>query len=269
MVTDTTIASRRHPIIARLRAAARRESADVLLDGAHLLAEALRSGTRLDAVAVTTRAATRADVRPLLDQAAGRGIPVHVIADALADAASPARTPTGVTALALVDMAELDTLLCAPLPLLVVLAGVQDPGNVGSIIRSAEAAGGTGLIVLEGTADPLGWKALRGSMGSALRVPLHRSHDDDALFGALRAHGIQVLAADASGALAAAPDVTLPTAVVLGAEGAGLSAAMLRCADATVTIPLAPPVESLNVAVAASLLLFECRRRRGRGAVWE
>lgn len=247
----------------------------MLLDGSHLLAEALRSDAHggagrsaLLTVVVTHTALAKPEIERLCDAAAADGVPVQIVPDALADAISPARTPTGVVALADVRLVDLDEVTAGSLPLVVVLAGVQDPGNVGTIVRTAEAAGASGVVLLEGTADPFGWKALRGSMGSALRVPVHRAADTTGVLAALRARGLQLVAADstADGARAL-PDLLRPSALVVGAEGQGLPDAVSVEADAVVRIPLSAPVESLNVAVATALLLFEVRRRRGGAGV--
>ena len=272
MTFDAKITSRRHPLVQRLRAAARRDGDEVLLDGPHLLAEALRSQaatgagrSTLLAVVVTHRVIDTPELEALCDEAARQGVPVQIVPDALADAISPAVSPTGVVSLAEVSLASLDATLAHDRPLLVVLAGVQDPGNVGTIVRTAEAAGASGVLLLEGTADPLGWKAVRGSMGSALRVPLHRSSNGAATLDELRARGVKVVAADSRMSRTGpdVPDLTGPAALLVGAEGRGLPDALLAAADVVVRVPVAPPVESLNVAVATALLLFEVRRRRG------
>lgn len=268
MAHDTRITSRKHPLVQRLRAAARRETAECLLDGPHLLAEAVqppaRLRTTLRAVVVTHAALDKVEVAAACDEAAAQGIPVHLVPDALATAISPAQTPTGVVALADVAAADLGEVLGPAPSLIVVLAGVQDPGNVGAVIRTAEAAGATGVVALPGTADPCGWKALRASMGSALRLPIVRPSTGEDVVAALRAHGVTIVAADgrpdAPGD--ALPEVGGPLALLIGAEGAGLPAALRRAADATVSIDLAPPVESLNAGVAAALILFEIRRLR-------
>ncbi len=270
MPVDAPITSRRHPLVARLRAAARREGDEVLLDGPHLLAEALRSpaagGGRctLHAVVATHGAVARAEIAALCDDAAARGLPVHLVPQALATAISPASTPTGVVALASVRMARLDETIRPAPALVVVLAGIQDPGNVGGIVRTAEAAGATGIVLLPGTADPLGWKAVRASMGSALRLPLHRAATAGEVIEALARHGVALVAADAAPrAPSRAVDWTAPLALAIGAEGAGVPQDVLDAAEARVRIDLAPAVESLNAATAAAVLLFEARRVRG------
>jgi TrmH family RNA methyltransferase len=146
----------------------------------------------------------------------------------------------------------------------VVAAGVGDPGNLGSILRAAEAAGATGCITLPGGADPFRDKAVRGSMGSIFRLPVLAGLDAVAVVDFARRNGLQVVAADGGAATAyTAADLRPPTLLVLGAEAAGVPEELRSAADLRVRIPLRSPVESLNVAVAAGVLLFEARRQRG------
>jgi TrmH family RNA methyltransferase len=155
-----------------------------------------------------------------------------------------------------------------------VAAGVQDPGNVGAIVRVAEAGGASGEIVTGHSADPYGWKALRGAMGSAFRLPVVREADVDGVLGALRAAGVRVLATAPAGEAAANgggvvsrrsfsdKPLTGACAFLLGGEGPGLPDAIISSADGVITIPMEPPVESLNVAVSAGLIIYEARRQR-------
>jgi TrmH family RNA methyltransferase len=156
-------------------------------------------------------------------------------------------------------------------PLLVVLAGLQDPGNVGTIVRSAEAFGATGAVTTRGSADPWAPKALRASAGSALRLPLLRGMAVPTVLVQLKMHAVKIVAASMrpeagrpSGA--DSTDALLgPAALFVGSEGAGLPAEVEHAADATISIPMAESIESLNAAVAASVLLYEAaRRRKGR-----
>ena len=149
--------------------------------------------------------------------------------------------------------------------------GIQDPGNVGTLIRSSEAAGATGFVATGGTAHPFGWKALRGAMGSSLRLPVARVADPQDALRMLRAQGLRLvaLAADGDADLYQA-DLDGPLAVCAGAEGAGLPDSVMALADLRIRIPMHPPVESLNVGVAASLVLFEiARQRRSTGGTRE
>jgi RNA methyltransferase, TrmH family len=150
-----------------------------------------------------------------------------------------------------------------PSPLLVVAIGIQDPGNLGATMRVAEAAGATGLIVCGSTVDPFGWKTLRGSMGSALRLPIVRERDELSLIGRLKAQGLRVVATAPGGRTSFDRYAWMgPHALLVGNEGAGLAPAVLAEADAQVAIPMEPPVESLNVSVSVALILYEARRQR-------
>jgi TrmH family RNA methyltransferase len=141
--------------------------------------------------------------------------------------------------------------------------GIQDPGNVGTLLRSSEAAGATGLLALPGTAHPFGWKALRGSMGSALRLPIAREADGMAALQALRSRGVRLAAlTPTADVMLDDADLTGPIAVCAGAEGAGVPDEILTLADIRIRIPMCAPVESLNVGVATSLVLFEIARQR-------
>ncbi len=149
---------------------------------------------------------------------------------------------------------------------LLVLCGVQDPGNVGALVRSASAAGATGAVLLPGTADPLKPKALRASAGQALSFPFLRVGSSGEALSFLETRGIPLRAAQAgSGPSFWDAPWELPLALAIGAEGGGLPREILSRAAGTVSIPMEGGVESLNLAVAGSLLLFEAARRRREG----
>jgi RNA methyltransferase, TrmH family len=151
--------------------------------------------------------------------------------------------------------------------MVLMLEEVQDPGNLGAIVRAAEACGATGIVVGNGSADPFGWKALRGSMGSAFRVPLAGRLPLGPALDAARRRGLRILAAVArDGTSLPQCDLRQPLAVLLGGEGSGLSAEVLARADERLTIPMRPPVESLNVATAAAVIAYEAHRQRSGGA---
>ncbi len=254
------ITSRQNAIVARYRAAAGGGVRDaMLIDGTHLVADALAARVRIREAAVT--AARDAD--PIAHALRAANVNVAVVSEAVMKALSPVRTSSGLVALA--DRpADDDAQLYAPAPALIVLAlDVQDPGNVGAIVRAAEAAGATGVVAAGACADPFGWKALRGSMGSALRLPVAIARDAESAAAAARRHGCRlVVASPRGGRPFVGVDLAGPLALVIGGEGAGVPAAILEAADERVTIPMREPVESLNTAVAAALLLYEARRQR-------
>jgi RNA methyltransferase, TrmH family len=148
--------------------------------------------------------------------------------------------------------------------LIVVLAGLQDPGNLGTILRSAEAFAANGVICLPGTVSAWNPKAVRASAGSLFRLPL-LSVSEETCFLNLREAGVRILSTSVAGAEPAnLVDLAIPTALIIGNEGNGVPANIAAQAHAAITIPCPGPVESLNAAVAASVLLYEASRQRGR-----
>lgn len=257
------ITSRRHPLVVACRdARAGGDDQPLLLDGWHLLLEAARSPLPVDAVLVGA-APPGPDERAVLEDLVERGAQVVEVSAEVLHAASPVRTPSGVVALARRPSTDLERVF-GPAPALVVAAiDVQDPGNVGALIRTADAAGASGVVAVGGSADPLGWKALRAAMGSAFRVPVARVAEAGDLLAAVRARGLQLVVLEAAGGVAPeAVDLTAPTCLVLGGEGRGVPTTVLAAADVRVRLPMRPPVESLNVAVAGALALYAAARQR-------
>ena len=254
------ITSRQHPVVKTFRAVARGDATRALLDGWHLLHEAVASGMKVETVAVAS--APNASDRALLERLS-RDTEIIEVASSVMDALSPVRTPTGVAAVITRPSVEM-TRVTQPTPALVVVAiDVQDPGNIGAMIRSAEAGGATGVVLAGASADPWGWKALRASMGSTFRLPVVRTTDSQHACAQLRDAGLRLVATvPRDGDSMHAADLLEATAILLGGEGPGLSPALLDRADARVSIPMSAAVESLNVAVAAALLVYEARRQR-------
>ena len=235
-----------------------------MLDGAHLLQEALQSHVPVDVVAISD-SATTPDAEALAEEARRTGARVLRVADQVLAAMSPVRQPSGIVSIARCPPATLAQALDGQPALVPILTGVQDAGNVGAIVRTAEACGATGIITTDGTADPFGWKALRGAMGSTFRMPIAVHQPLNAILGELRSRGIAVIATiPRGGASLDAADLRSPTALILGGEGAGLPPDLAASADTLLTIPMRAPVESLNVSIAAALILFEASRQRGR-----
>jgi TrmH family RNA methyltransferase len=254
------ITSRQNAIVKEFRDAAR-GGADglMLLDGQHLIEEALESGARVRLVAVTERGAAH----PAVQRAENAGARVVMVTDPVLGAISPVQTPSGMVALADRPSGSLDDVFATPSTLVIMLHDVQDPGNVGAIARAAEACGATGLVCNEHTADPFSWKALRGAMGSTLRLPTIARQSLPGAIARARSAGMRILATTARGGVRLpACDLRMPAAIILGGEGAGLPADLVDSADARLTIPMQPPVESLNVAIAAALVIYEAARQR-------
>lgn len=254
------IASRQNPIVQRFRAAARRDGdGRLLLDGPHLVSDAIDAGVRIHEVAVAAAALDDPDIAPLIDRLVRTGVDASAATAPVMAALSPVRSPSRIAAVA--DCPARGDAMFSGQPLLVVASNVQDPGNLGAIVRVAEAGGADGVIASGASADPFGWKALRGSMGSALRLPILA--EKDGVYPALRRHGCRILAAaPRSGRPLFEVNLTGALALVIGGEGSGLSASEIGDADEVVTIPMRAPVESLNAAVTAALLVYEARRQR-------
>jgi TrmH family RNA methyltransferase len=253
--------------VARCRALARGRGAGdpVLLDGAHLVSVALEAKWPLEVVALDADlVTTHADLADLARRLDAEGALVLRASARVLDAMSPVRTPSGVVALGRAPVPAVPAGMLGAGPAFVLVAvGVQDPGNLGAILRVADAASATGVIATQGSADPFGWKALRGSMGSGLRVPVWPNARLPEVRAFLGVHQLGVVAADPSGARAFTDvDLTRPVAVLLGAEGHGLPPDVLAWADTRARIPMRHGVESLNVAVTAALLAYEAQRQR-------
>lgn len=239
--------------------AAPNAAGEVAVEGVHLLEEAIRSSLRIAAVFLSESAQERA--AKLLPQ-----ISPHTEALLLPDevfaSAVPTETPQGVAALVQVRQHKLAHLLTVRPSLLVVAAGLQDPGNLGTMARSAEAFGATGLLLAENTVSPWNWKAVRASAGSMFRVPSLKI-DAATAIRELKANGVRVLASSShKGSSIIEADLRGDFALLVGNEGAGVSKHLLAQSDEVVVIPQSPRVESLNAGIAASIVLYETFRQR-------
>jgi RNA methyltransferase, TrmH family len=257
------VQSRQNPLFRRFRALKEKGAAELcLVEGPKLLEEAAASGVEVVEVAATAGAERAERSRRVLSRLRDAGAAVRRMHPDLVAALSEAETTQGVLALVRRPAFGEEALYRAP-ALLVIAVGIQDPGNLGGLLRTAEAAGATGAYLTPGSADPFSWKALRGSMGSAFRLPhVARVAAPEAVRRA-RARGLAVLATAADGeTVYDRADLRRPVALLLGREGSGLPEELVRAADQRLRIPLPGPVESLNVGVAAGVLLFEAARQR-------
>ncbi|HEY2432365.1 MAG TPA: RNA methyltransferase [Vicinamibacterales bacterium] len=243
---------------------------EILLDGEHLVAEALACDVPVELAAFSDRQLgdAQAPLHRLADDVQARGGRAILVSDQVLAAISPVEHPSGVVAIARARATDVGVVFAAAvgagsqLPLVVVLAGLQDPGNVGAIVRAAAAFGAAGVAAIDGTANPFGWKALRGAMGGTFRLPVAARGSAADVIAAAGDRRVRLVAAVPRGGTPLPRlDFRQPTALVLGAEGAGVSGAMVSAAHESVTIPMRAPVESLNVAVAAALLLYEASRQ--------
>jgi TrmH family RNA methyltransferase len=216
----------------------RNQQDEVAIEGMHLVEEAIRSGLKLSTVFLSESARER--VHKLLPQLSSH-TETLLLPDSVFASAVPTETPQGVAALVQVKASTLENILKAEPALLVLAYALQDPGNLGTICRSAEAFGVTGLLLGERTVSPWNWKAMRASAGSLFRL-LAAKVELAAALPEIKSRGIHVL--------------------IIGNEGAGVPKDVLAQADETVAIPQASSVESLNAGIAASILLYEAARQR-------
>jgi TrmH family RNA methyltransferase len=256
-----SITSTKNPLVQRFRAAAAGEEEFVVFaEGQKLVQEAVDAGAPVIAAMVSPRLREKA----LGEQLKKCADEFFDVTDEVLERASALETHQGVAVLfAKRKWEDEDLLRGKTAPLVLCAAGVRDPGNLGALLRSSEAAGASGVITLKGGADPFRDKAVRGSMGSVFRLPIRHGLDAQGVIAFAKQHGLQIVTAESNGEVEyTAVDLKRPTLLVLGAEASGVSPALAQAANVRASIPLTQPVESLNVAVAAGVLLYEARRQR-------
>ncbi|HET7483522.1 MAG TPA: RNA methyltransferase [Actinomycetota bacterium] len=260
------MSSPQNPVIKGVRRLLRRAGRDdaraFLIEGARSVVDLLAAGHPVDDVFVTEQL----DVGPELERAArGAGARVHTVAPTVMRAISDTVTPQGAVAVAPMPDVRLDD-LPAGLDLVLVIDGVSDPGNAGTLLRSAVAAGADAVVFAEGSADPFSPKTVRAAAGAVFGVPIVRGGAIGTIASALRETGLRIVAADATaGRDATTADLTAPLALVVGNESWGIDDRLE--VDEGIAIVMPGSVESLNVGVAGSILLFEAtRQRRSRTA---
>jgi RNA methyltransferase, TrmH family len=256
------ISSRTNARVKQLRAAfqglARLSGGLIAIEGDHLLEEALRSGMVLKTVFLSERREMPTIVP--------HGVEVVRLAEDVFKSVVETQSPQGVAALMVPPVSTLDDVLGSgdAAPLILIAVGLQDPGNLGTLVRSAEAFGATGVLATPGTVSAWNQKALRASVGSVFRVPVVAVGASE--IEGLKRRGVRLVAAvgaEDDGVTAAQEmDFTSACALMIGNEGAGLAGEWIEMCDARVTIPCPGAVESLNAAVAGSLLLYEASRQR-------
>lgn len=264
---------RHHPLLRRVRRlrrerAFRDEQARFVAEGLHLAAEALDAGAGIEVALATETLLSRAEGRRIWARLGQAGVALRLVSRSMHPSLTDARSPQPLTLV--VRRREIPpsaVLGHGPAaPLVVVAHGVQDPGNLGAIVRTAEAAGGSGVLVTGPAADLYHPRTVRATMGAVFRLPVARSTAASAL-ATLTGARVRLLAADPSrGRDHDAVDFRGPTAILLGGEGAGLPQELRDQASGAIRIPMAEPVESLSVAAATAVLLFEAARQRRREA---
>ncbi|HKV40466.1 MAG TPA: RNA methyltransferase [Blastocatellia bacterium] len=271
------ISSRQNPLVKRFRKVrAGGEPHLILIEGIRLLEEALAVRAHFETVAFTTE--LESSDRGVALQDALRRVPCRgaQLSKQVMDYIAGTESPQGVAAIVSRPHFTLNDIFAESPQLIVVADALQDPGNLGTIVRTAEAAGATGLITTPGAVSPYNSKAVRASMGSALRFPIATHVKWSEAHALARALNVKTVIARIPRAgpkksglaseLYTKADFALPVAIVLGNEGGGVSEEIIAAADMLVHIPMAAGVDSLNVAAAGSVLLYEATRQRRRGA---
>jgi TrmH family RNA methyltransferase len=234
-----------------------------LAEGVRLVEEALAAGISVRGAAVSPALESTTRGKALKAALAERSIRLEEVTDTDLEALADTEHPQGVAAVIEPKRWALDDIRLIPGTTLLVLDGVQDPGNVGTMLRTAWGFGATGVVALKGTADLNNPKVIRAAMGASFRLPAVQAAPDEFVAWS-RLQRAEIWVADVSGEspdrLARRSAERTPVALVLGNEGAGVSPSLEGAADRRVAIPLARGVESLNVAVAAGILLYEVTR---------
>lgn len=247
-----------------LRRKGRQKTGRWLVEGVRALEEALRHGAKLETLFVTQAAKEESRVHALLQRAASAGADIYTVTDELLLAVSDTQTPQGVVGIALAPSLRCQ-LFEHSSPWVLVVDRIQDPGNLGTLCRTALAAAATGVALLHGTVDPGNPKVIRASSGAVFGLPLAHL-EARALVEQVQRSRVRLITADLAGTQSIYDvDWTVPTALVVGNEAQGPSPLLKAASDVVVRIPMPGPVESLNVAIATALCLFEGVRQRLRG----
>lgn len=268
------ITSRQNPLVKRFRKVkSGTERSLVFLEGVRIVEDALSTGVKFESVVFTSELGTSERGALLLQALQSVQCRGSLVSRQVMDAISETRAPQGIAAIVSRPYFELDNLFESPPGLLVIADALQDPGNLGTIIRSAEAAGADGLITTNFTVDAFGEKAIRASMGSSLRLPIVTNARLEQVVARCREHKLKVIVSIApSGGFTTQErnpaktytecNMASPLALIVGREATGVSPSASLVADELIYIPMARGVESLNVASAAAILLYEAARQR-------
>lgn len=235
-----------------------------IIEGIKMVEEALRDAVGLVCV-VAAPALIRRHGKGLLRLAESKGIEVVWVTEQILDIVAESKTPQPVLAVVRMRRVSETALMKSGAGIFVVAHGLQDPGNLGTIIRTAEAAGAAGVGITHGTVDPYSQKAVRASMGSILRVSVVKIDDFSGFIEECVRSGFQTIGLAPSGRISVFDiDFTRPSALIVGSEAAGLPEEVASKVRLSAKIPMAEGIESLNVAAAASVVLYEAYRQRQR-----
>jgi len=233
-----------------------------LIEGVKMVEEAIRDNAGVKMV-VASPTLVQHHGKAMLKQAEAGSIDILWISEKLMDVVSESKTPQPVMAVVGMSEHSEDELFTHGSKLIIIVHQLQDPGNLGTIIRTAEAVAAAGIALSPNTVDPYSAKAIRASMGSILRLPVVRVGEIEAFVKRCKKMGFQTVATVVTGEKTPYDiDLTKPTVVILGQEGAGLPQASMADVDLRVRIPMAKTIDSLNVATSSAVILYETLRQR-------
>jgi TrmH family RNA methyltransferase len=235
-----------------------------LIEGVNFVEDALISRAELDYLLVSEKFWQRKKGKGIIDLASSRGIPIFSVKENVLAGLADTETPQGIVAVSQMPVWNEEDVIYGQDALLVALDGLQDPGNLGTIIRAGAGAGVSGFFLGEGTVDLYNSKVLRSTMGTVFRVPAFHQVELVSLINRLKLTGFTSIAADPRAELKyyCADLEKGPLLILIGNESRGISPELLETVDLRVSIPLSEGVESLNAAVAAALILYEVFRQR-------
>ena len=261
------ITSRDNSLLRQVRAVRDGKTRELIfVEGLRLCEEALESKLQIESIIYSEELAEKERAKEFLMKVEPAAKRMAVVSEKLLGSVSYTKTPQGIILIAARPTATSEALFDGNTPaLLVIMHNVNNPVNVGAILRTAEASGATGAITTRHTSDPFSPKALRGAMGSTFRLPVWSGPDYEQVLAWCRTNNIEIICTDAeAGKSYSSLDWTRPTALILGPESEGLSPEEIGAADQCVSVPMQGRVESLNVAVTAGVLLYEAVRQRNK-----
>lgn len=253
-ITSRENAKIKHLVQLQTKAKKRREEQVFVIEGKRIVLDA-PEGFLLEIFLSESRAGDYEGVLP--------AVPTFVLPDALFKEVSDTTTPQGILAVARQPKHELKELLSSPSPLILALEDVQDPGNLGTMVRTAEAAGVSGILLSRGCVDLYNPKTVRATMSAIFRVPIVTAEDFHESLQSLQGAGVRLYAAHLEGSVPYdEPDYCLGTCFLIGNEGNGLTPETTALADQRIRIPMQGKIESLNAAMSAGILMYEASRQR-------
>ena len=259
MITSTANQQMKHLSALMKKSRERKKEGAFVVEGIKMFREATK--TSVISVYVSESFLHQNENRKLLEEYS-----YEILQDSVFRAVSDTQTPQGILAVVRMPKYELKNLLKGDKTHLLILDSIQDPGNLGTMIRTGEGAGISGIIMNKTTVDIFNPKTVRATMGSLYRVPFFIAEDLTEAIAKLKENGIRLYAAHLKGKMSYdKPDYTKPCGFLIGNEGNGLSDEIADLADNYIKIPMAGKVESLNAAISATLLMYECSRQRRRG----